>query len=957
MNLKTPLTLLFAAVFAQALSAQVSFTNRTNLLKTNSVRSGAAMAVADMNGDGLDDIVRMNQTHDLRIEYQTSPNQPFETRFVEQITPEEVWGIAVADMDNNGYPDVLSAGKFNSIYWLYANATGTGYQKWGLFQPNLSGQTVNFADLDADGRLDGFVSNSRDLSRIFKNTGGSAQSLQSWPSPIPLATSPTSDNSGANASVWTDVDNDCDVDLYLVRQHPDATDPSDPRRINQLFLNNGDGTFTQDVTNASGLRIGAQSWAADFGDIDNDGDMDCFLLNSGESSQLLENDGAGHFTDITAQAVLKDSILGTSLQGIFRDFDNNGWIDIFISGSRPYLFLNNGDKTFSKLDSLPTCNPVQTLAIGDLNSDGYLDYYAGYPQAPNLPTTQNDAMFFHNGGKNHWFGVALRGVASNRNGVGARITVHTKDGIQIRDVRAGEGFGISHSLKTLFGLGKLTAIDSVTVCWPSGQVDVVPAPGIDQYVTIQEGGCLAEAVELAVSDVTTFCSGDSVVLTAPPGFTYQWNTGATGEQITVKASGNYNATVTNAGGCTSVSNTVRVVVDPDETPTIQVEGDSVICAGFSVILSADKGTAWQWSTGSTEQAISVSAAGSYTVTAQGLCQKFTSAPVHVRVIEPALPVAVGDTVWPGFKATLTGTGQELHWFDAEIGGNKLYIGNPFVTPPLTQTTQFWVANNRIEDQQNEFLGPKNHAGTNGPENFNGAVIFEAYRPFRLKSVKVYSMANVPKEREIELFNEDGEEIAKRQVSIPVGESRVTLNFDVPAGDDFVLTTGENVNIQNFGVVGPLLRRSDVGISYPYEIEDAVEILGSNAPANPEGQFYYFYDWEIDFLGHYCLSDRVPVTALVGTDVSGTGSPSDAPARLFLSPNPASDVVSVSASGFADGDISLKIMDLQGRTLRQQTTFLPENGTARLDLMGLPAGIYFVEMTDGERAARGKLVRE
>lgn len=136
---------------------------------------------------------------------------------------------------------------------------------------------------------------------------------------------------GSYGSVWSDVDNDGDLDLYIARCKHGVDDPGDGRRINQLFWNNGNGTYTQDLTNVSGLRIGAQSWTADFGDIDNDGDFDCLVTNHDVSSQLLENDGAGHFTDISASSDVLNTITGLTAQGIFRDFDNDGFVDILVA--------------------------------------------------------------------------------------------------------------------------------------------------------------------------------------------------------------------------------------------------------------------------------------------------------------------------------------------------------------------------------------------------------------------------------------------------------------------------------------------------------------------------------------------------------------------------------------------------------------------------------------------------
>ena len=108
-----------------------------------------------------------------------------------------------------------------------------------------------------------------------------------------------SDNSGNYGIVWVDYDFDGDVDMYMSKCRLGVTNANDPRRMNLLYENNGDGTFTE-VAEDRGLRPFAQSWAADFGDIDNDGDFDAIVINHDIPSVIYENDGMNNFTDITA---------------------------------------------------------------------------------------------------------------------------------------------------------------------------------------------------------------------------------------------------------------------------------------------------------------------------------------------------------------------------------------------------------------------------------------------------------------------------------------------------------------------------------------------------------------------------------------------------------------------------------------------------------------------------------
>ncbi|MFN0014819.1 MAG: FG-GAP repeat domain-containing protein, partial [Saprospiraceae bacterium] len=382
-----PAFLVFAC--CTGLFSQIHFTNQTHLLATQKHQSGVAIGVLDMNGDGLDDIVRMDRGRQLAIELQAAPGTTFEKMPIGSVSNQSQWGLCAGDLNNDGHADILTGGDYDGIKVAMSN--GASYSIGDLTAPGTFVQGVNFADINNDGWLDAFVCHDDGPSRVFINDGTGQGTLVYAPTVINFATQPPSDESGNYGSVWCDVDNDGDLDLYIAKCRQGVTDPDDGRRINQLFLNNGNGTFEQDLADSSGLRIGAQSWTADFGDVDNDGDFDCFITNHDQSSQLLENDGAGHFTDITHSAGLFDVITALPIQGVFRDFDNDGFQDILVSGTAHYLFRNNGNKTFSEVAILDN-NEMESFAIGDLNHDGFQDIYAGYAEIYTDPSTIPDAL-------------------------------------------------------------------------------------------------------------------------------------------------------------------------------------------------------------------------------------------------------------------------------------------------------------------------------------------------------------------------------------------------------------------------------------------------------------------------------------------------------------------------------------------------------------------------------------
>ncbi|MBL7828582.1 MAG: VCBS repeat-containing protein, partial [Saprospiraceae bacterium] len=772
---------LFSLVTAKA---QISFTNQANLLTPAQHYSGVAIAIVDVNGDGLDDIVRLDQGKNLNIQYQTNPGEPF-TALVASQTPisgESQWGMCTGDVDNNGYVDVLVGGRYDGVKFVLADQTGASYQTTNLTQPSTFVQGVNFADINNDSFLDAFVCHDDGVARIFGNNGDGTFTYQ--PMWINLATFPSSDNSGNYGSVWSDVDNDGDVDLYIAHCRQGVNNSADPRRINQLFWNNGDGTYTQDTANVSGLRIGAQSWTADFGDIDNDGDFDCFITNHDVSSQILENDGFGHFTDITAISGIQNEIGGSPIQGVFRDFDNDGYIDIIVAGSDQYLFRNNGNKTFSAVSGLFNNNDMESFAIGDLNGDGFQDIYAGYGQIYTTPSNIPDAMWINDGNDNHFLGLSLRGKQSNRNGVGAKVTLVSALGTQVREVRSGESYGISNSMLIHFGMGQETTIDSVVVDWPSGIRDVIYQPTVDQYLTFAEGGCLVPPILLSQNGSTTICTGQSVEFSAPDGYSYLWSTGDTTQTISATTAGSYNVTVTSTDGCDAISNSLVVTVDPVEIPTISASGEAIFCAGGSVQLSSSPAAAYLWSTGETTQTITATLDGAYTVSAQGLCAFHNSAPFQVTVFAETLPVVTQDTVVAvDSMVVFEAGGSQINWFADETGGQPIASGSPFQIQ-ISAPTSYWVSNTVTHGGGTVNTGMINHQGSNfSDNNYNGGLIFDCFEPFTLISTKVY--ASLAGDRKIQLKNADGTVIAESIVSISSGTTVIDLGFQVPIGTDYL----------------------------------------------------------------------------------------------------------------------------------------------------------------------------
>lgn len=612
-------------------TAQIQFTDRTSLLPTTTFHSGNAVGVADMNGDGLDDIIRAANNATMYIDYQTAGGGTFtETSFVNSIG--DPWGMCVGDVNNDGMNDVLwgDNGAARVLVWNGTNytstnissATGAGY---------LFTQGANFHDIDNDGFIDAFVCHDVGMAHVYENNAGTSWNFNQ--ALIPLATVPTSDNSGNYASLWTDINNDNKMDLYITHCRQAVSNSTDPRRINQIFLNNGNNTYTQDVTNSTNLRIGAQSWSSDFGDMDNDGDMDVFVLNYDVESQFLENDGSGVFTNIIASSGISGTTTFFGMNVNFDDFNNDTYLDILITGDDEHrLYINNGDMTFTldMNDFIYNGYNIQAQGAGDLNHDGHIDIYASYCDLYNNPSSRNDKLWMNDGvDGNNFITFQCEGTTSNINGIGAILKIYGPWGVQIREVRSGEGYGIMNTFDAHFGLGTATTVDSLHVIWPSGIEDWYYNISANQFMPIIEGTSSLMANVNIVSDDSdkSICEGTSVTFTATPvnggtAPTYQWKvngsnvgTGSTyttmtlvnGDEVECVMTSNLPGAINNP----ATSNTITMTVIPQPaTPTITQNG---------AVLSSSSATGNQWYldgnllVGETNQDITVTTNGVYTV--------------------------------------------------------------------------------------------------------------------------------------------------------------------------------------------------------------------------------------------------------------------------------------------------------------------------------------------------------
>ena len=300
---------------------------------------------------------------------------------------------------------------------------------------------------------------------------------------------------------FVDYDLDGDQDLFL--GHYQLSD-------NKLFRNDGDGTFT-DVAEALGFAHddvespyaqypGGHSYGAAFGDVDLDGDLDAFLSNLShprtqpwaDPSQFLFNDG-----DSTSYTERREE-LGIvydegDVNAAFADWDNDGDLDLYVASLYPthYARLYRNDGAASFVDVTYEAGTLVHLAVGvafsDVDEDGDLDLLAAEGIGP-----RRVHLFENQVGQDRAFlQLELRGTTSNRDAVGALVTVQSDGRAMMRAVEAGTAHHLQHSHLLHFGLGDASVIDSVEVRWPSGVVETIDGADIRGRYLVVEGSGVA----------------------------------------------------------------------------------------------------------------------------------------------------------------------------------------------------------------------------------------------------------------------------------------------------------------------------------------------------------------------------------------------------------------------------------------------------------------------------------
>ncbi|MCX6307046.1 MAG: FG-GAP-like repeat-containing protein [Bacteroidetes bacterium] len=502
--MKKNLHVLILLLFTCSLANAQYFEKVTGKPPANNFAKGYSASWNDYNNDGLDDLIQTDNNKKNTL-FKNMGNGVFQKDTLNPIyttssvnTMSSCWG----DYNNDGNLDLLlvnnmNSGAANHHNYLFRN---DGQGMWTLitdspvYTNHGSAIGASMADYDNDGFLDIYIVNTDTVNFLFHNNGNGTFTRN-----YTAAGSIVTDIAHHWTAVWADYDNDGWQDCYVVNYF--ATLPGEN---NALYHNNHDGTFSKDPS-LSVNNDGATDQTASWGDYDNDGYLDLYTAaytsTGGYSTHnyLYHNNGDGTFTFMSG---LQPSIDGNQSFGSgWLDFNNDGRLDLVVANNKStdrhnYLYRNDGNGVFTNQTTEPVVTDLlrsMGVSISDYDNNGYPDIYID-----SWSSTTEPGMYRNKGGNNNWVQFKLEGTVSNRSGIGARITLWTGGQKQIREVASSTGQYCSSSFVQTIGIGTATTVDSVVIRWPSGTIQHLCNPAINQKYLV------TESMQLTGNDILTF---------------------------------------------------------------------------------------------------------------------------------------------------------------------------------------------------------------------------------------------------------------------------------------------------------------------------------------------------------------------------------------------------------------------------------------------------------------------
>lgn len=493
----------------------------------NSGNSGAA--VADYDKDGYEDIFVAGEAGDNHLWHNNHGNATFTDNAsiagIPLTAAASVSGASFADIDNDGYPDLLLLGGpqaqpillHNNQNGTFTDITSTS----GLVEAvPLNNFSATWGDYDNDGFLDLVIVAHADCSG--KNSGVHLyhNNQNKTFTEVTSYLGNVKTNGRGLTAVFVDYNQDGRVDLYV------GNDQGANYGANVLWRNDGSdgngGWIFTDVSSSSTAGVAMAAMGIAIGDYNRDGQFDIYLSNfsslpnpssnillQGSSSGVFlqnqgDQQGGAHAKRGTVPLLAGGQAPSVTWGTAFYDFNNDGWEDLYLAGSGAgctgtgcspvnTTLLVNLKGAFLDLGNLAglygsaKAGVAPTAVFLDYNKDGWMDVF----QAPTNPPGLMGGvihLFTNKPGSNtnHWLQVQLVGTVSNRDAVGARLTASVASATLLRTVVNGATYQGNSTLIQQFGLGTATQVDSLTINWPSGMVQTLTNIPSNQRMVITE---------------------------------------------------------------------------------------------------------------------------------------------------------------------------------------------------------------------------------------------------------------------------------------------------------------------------------------------------------------------------------------------------------------------------------------------------------------------------------------
>jgi hypothetical protein len=892
------------------------------------VSSDFSLAVSDLNGDYRDDVVRATgDSLHFTLQYKKDELH-YLSDFAVLAKPFNIWTTNIADLDNDGYNEVLISGNRSGISAFSYVPSLMSFEPLQHLASDHYAQGSSISDVTGNGMLDYLVSNDTGNNILFENDNKGFLFKSSLDDFNILS---ADDAEGNYNAIWLDPDNDGDMDLYVTKCHVNASSFSDPRRLNLFFERMSDNSYVERASEW-GLDHGDQSWCSASGDLDNDGDTDILLLNHKTPIILLENVESNSFVS-HVNFTDRGELTGDEQQVVLADYNNDGLLDIFIFGFNDRLLLNSGNLQFEVYQNPIGAANAFSGAVGDLNNDGWLDVYAVYGTAD---SGFNDRLWINFGGNRNFLKLSLHGTQSNTQGIDSKIIVYGEWGMQQRYAKSGESYGITNSQNIHFGLGEYDSIDSLVCIWPSGVIDKYYDLEVNSHYLLTEGECIEPLLELQANVPYLNCS-EEMQLSTLEAEVLIWNDEIEATSLHPDTIGFYYAK--NEGICKNSSDIIFV----DSTHTITApllfnDEDVLICEDQSYVISSKGTVSNTWSNNMTGNSIMADMQGFYFAYDANVCDTLYSDTVQVKfIINDSSPRSM--TINQPGDYFLVGDDDSTVWYDSEF--SVLDTSKILQVSDIHGDSLFYFSNLNAVSTPSFFVGPEfDTTLLSFPEpDINPSLELRVERDIYIHTTELY--AETAGLRKLEIHSNSGGLNFQKDYYLEEGKNTIFIGQLLQPGN-YLVSFKEDYNREHLGNAGPALASSSFDFDEGfYSVPGLLEFYLPN-------NYGLFFNWKIEQVFEPCDSGFIPFSIEL---ITSTDNVSKDNLRLEIFPNPVFSELRLNTelSGY-----NMYILDSFGQTVFQKTNC---HQTEIVQLYMIPSGIYFIRLEKDELILNRVIIKQ